>query len=113
MNHNAHNTDRNRDRNTDADDRWWPSPFGEDDQQGMLNHITDAKRSEALALVREGRLYDLGHILDEQVPVFPGHYFRQTLVTTAHQINAEPGEPPPTGLGDNKINWITAVVAGT
>jgi kynurenine formamidase len=111
MNRGAHNTDR--DRNSDADDRWWPSPFGEDDQQGMLNHITDAKRREALALVREGRLYDLGHILDEKVPVFPGRYFRQTLVTTAHQINADPGEPRPTGLGDNKVNWITAVIAGT
>lgn len=95
------------------DERWWPSPFGEDDEQGMLNHVTDAKRREALELVREGRLYDLGRILDEQVPVFPGRYFRQTLVTTAHHINADPGQPPPTGLGDNNVNWITAVVTGT
>jgi len=54
MNRNADNTDR--DRTADASERWWPSPFGEDDQQGMLNHITDAKRREALALLREGRL---------------------------------------------------------
>jgi kynurenine formamidase len=79
----------------------------------MLNHITNAKRREAMALVREGRLYDLGYILDEQVPVFPGRYFRQTLVTTAHHINADVNEPPPTGLGANKVNWITTVVAGT
>jgi kynurenine formamidase len=113
MSRSADNTDRDRDKNADADERWWPSPFGEDDQQGMLNHITDAKRREALALVREGRLYDLGRVLDEQVPVFPGRYFRQTLVTTAHHINADPGEAPPTGLGKNKVNWITAVVTGT
>ena len=50
----------------------------------MLNHVDEAKRLEALALVREGRLYDLGRVLDENVPVFPGRYFRQTLVTTAH-----------------------------
>lgn len=111
MNRSGHNTDR--DRTADFSERWWPSPFGEADEQGMLNHITEAKRREALALVREGRLYDLGHILDEQAPVFPGRYFRQTLVTTAHQINADPGVPPPTGLGDNKVNWITVVVAGT
>ena len=111
MNRSGHNTDR--DRTADFSERWWPSPFGEDDEQGMLNHITDAKRREALALVREGRLYDLGHILDERAPVFPGRYFRQTLVTTAHQINADPGVRPPTGLGDNKVNWITVVVAGT
>jgi len=44
----------------------------------MLNHVTDAKRAHALALVRRRRMYDLGHVLDERVPVFPGRYFRQT-----------------------------------
>lgn len=87
-------------------DRWWPSPFGEDDQVGMLNHITDAKRAAALASVREGRLYDLSHILDEDVPVFPGRAFHQTLVTSAHHANRG-------GVGDNKVNWITEVVSGT
>jgi hypothetical protein len=44
----------------------------------MLNHVDEAKRRKALGLVREGRLYDLGRVLDETVPVFPGRYFRQT-----------------------------------
>ncbi len=92
---------------------WWPSPFGKDDQAGMLNRITDAKRLEALATVRTGRVYDLGHVLDESVPVFPGRYFRQTLVTTAHHANAIDMPAAPTGLGDNKVNWITEIVSGT
>ena len=37
--------------------------------------------------VRQGRLYDLGRVLDEHVPVFPGRAFHQTLVTTAHHAN--------------------------
>src|SRR5213078_2573907 len=91
----------------ETEQRWWPSPFGEDDQLGMLNHIDDAKRRTAMALVREGRLYDLGHVLDENSPVFPGRYFRQTLVTTAHHANqAMP-------VGDNRVNWVTEVVTGT
>jgi kynurenine formamidase len=86
---------------------WWPSPFGEDDQLGMLNHIDDAKRRAAIRLVREGRLYDLSHVLDESVPVFPGRYFRQTLVTTAHHANtAMP-------LGENQVNWVTEIVSAT
>ncbi len=89
-----------------AVDRWWPSPFGEDDEVGMLNHITDAKRAAALASVREGRLYDLSHTLDERVPVFPGRAFHQTLVTSAHHANRG-------GVGDNRVNWITEVVSGT
>ncbi len=61
---------------------------------------------DALGLVREGRLYDLGRVLDERSPVFPGRYFRQTLVTTAHHGNGG-------GVGANRVNWITEIVSGT
>jgi kynurenine formamidase len=71
---------------------------GVNDEIGMLAHVDEAKRREALALVRQGRLYDLGRVLDESVPVFPGRYFRQTLVTTAHHEGG---------------SWITEQVAGT
>jgi kynurenine formamidase len=87
--------------------RWWPSPFGAEDELGMLNHITDAKRLRALASVREGRLYDLGRVLDESIPVFAGRFFRQTLVTTAHHQNAAEM------VGANDVNWITEQVAAT
>jgi kynurenine formamidase len=93
--------------------RWWPSRFGADDQLGMLNHITDAKRRAAMQLAVKGRLYDLGRVLDEDVPVFPGRYFRQTLVTTAHHANARSGGGPPHGVGDNDVNWIIEIVSGT
>ena len=87
--------------------RWWPSPFGADDQLGMLNLVDEAKRLDALSLVREGRVYDLGHILDEEIPVFPGRFFRQTLVTTAHHANAMGG------VGANDVNWVTEQVSAT
>jgi kynurenine formamidase len=90
-----------------TEQHWWPSPFGADDQLGMLNHVDEAKRLAALGLVREGRLYDLGRVLDETCPVFPGRYFRQTLVTTAHHANV--GMP----VGENRVNWVTEIVSGT
>ena len=86
---------------------WWPSPFGAEDQLGMLNHVDERKRLEALSLVRSGRMYDLGRVLDENAPVFPGRYFRQTLVTTAHHQN------PNGGVGENHVNWVTESVAAT
>jgi kynurenine formamidase len=86
---------------------WWPSAFGADDELGMLNHVTDEKRRRALASVSEGRLYDLGHVLDEAIPVFPGRFFRQTLVTTAHHVNATEM------VGANDVNWITEQVSAT
>jgi kynurenine formamidase len=76
-------------------------------EHGMLSLIDDAKRASALAEARTGRVYDLGHVLDENVPVFPGRYFKQTLVTTAHHSN------PDGGVGENDVNWITELVSGT
>jgi kynurenine formamidase len=90
-----------------AETRWWPSRFGAEDQLGMLNHVTEAKRLEALGLVRQGRLYDLGRELHEEIPVFPGRFFRQTLVTTAHHANRS--EP----VGENEVNWVTEQVSAT
>jgi kynurenine formamidase len=73
---------------------------------GALEHVGAAKRLEALALVREGHVYDLARVLDETVPVFPGRAFHQTLVTTAHHANGG-------GVGDNQVNWITEVYSST
>ena len=106
-------------------DRWWPSPWGADDEVGMLNHITDEVRRDAMSLVREGRMFDLGHVLDESVPVFPGRYFKQTLVSTAHHANAGVGQRSGSpedrddsrsvagGVGENRVNWITELVTAT
>jgi kynurenine formamidase len=74
---------------------------------GNLALIDDAKRRSALSWAPRGAMYDLGHVLDEHVPVFPGRYFKQTLVTTAHHAN------PGGGVGENKVNWITELVSGT
>jgi kynurenine formamidase len=76
-------------------------------EHGMLALIGDAKRAAALSLVQKGGMYDLGRVLDEDVPVFPGRYFKQTLVTTAHHAN------PAGGVGENQVNWITELVSGT
>jgi kynurenine formamidase len=77
------------------------------DELGMLRHVTEAKRLAALRLVGDGRLYDLGRVLDERTPVFPGRYFRQTLVSTAHHANSL------LPVGENDVTWITEVFSGT
>jgi hypothetical protein len=85
---------------------WPPSPYGPDDQIGMLNEITPLKVLEAARLVKRGRVYDLGHILDEKAPAFPGRTFRQSLVTSAHLLNRRRPDAGPAGWGENNVNWI-------
>ena len=57
------------------------------------------ERLAALSLVREGRLYDLGRVLDEHAPVFPGRHFRQLLVANTAPIGG--------------LSWTADVVSTT
>jgi kynurenine formamidase len=92
---------------------WQPSPYGPDDQIGMLNEITPLKVVQAARLVQHGRVYDLAHILDEKVPAFPGRTFRQSLTTSAHLLNRRRPDAGPAGWGENNVNWIVELVSST
>ena len=92
---------------------WWPSKYGADDQAGALNEITPAKVLEAVRLVRQGRVYDLAHVLHQDIPAFPGRTFRQYLTTNYHQINRRHPDAGPAGLGRNNVNWIVEQITAT
>lgn len=94
---------------------WWPSKYSSNDQIGTLNEINPQKVVEAVQLVTQGKLYDLGQTLDQNAPAFPGRSFKQSLVTSAHIINQRRTKAggAEEGLGTNKINWITEMVYST
>ena len=94
-------------------DGWWPSRYGPDDQAGALNEITPEGVRRAVGLVRCGRVYDLAHILDQDVPAFPGRTFRQYLTTNYHQTNRRRPDAGPEGLGRNNVNWIVEQITAT
>jgi kynurenine formamidase len=76
-------------------DVFWPSRYGADDEAGALNEITPASVVRAARLVRTGRVVDLAHVLDDQVPAFPGRTFRQLLTQASTRR-----------VGRNEVNWI-------
>ena len=51
----------------------WGWVWGEDDEVGALNEMTDASRLAALRLVTQGKTYDLGLPYDRQSYKWPGH----------------------------------------
>jgi len=77
---------------------WWPSRYGPGDEAGALNEITAAGVVRAAALVRQGRVFDLAHVLDSTVPAFPGREFIQRL------------GPPEGGIGRNRVGWVVEQV---
>ena len=60
------------------------------------------------ALVREGRLYDLGHVLDEDDPGVPG-----PLLPPDAGDDGAPRRTPRCRVGANEVNWITEQVSAT
>ena len=50
--------------------QWWPSPWGAQDQRGANNRMTPAKALEAAKLVKTGKVYQLGYVLEKGIPLF-------------------------------------------
>ena len=53
----------------DAAASWWPSRYGADDRVGTLNEISPAAIVAAARLVRQGKVFDLGRVLDSSVRI--------------------------------------------
>jgi kynurenine formamidase len=92
---------------------WFPSRWGADDEAGALNQITPQVVLAALALVRQGVVHDLAHVLHADVPAFPGRTFRSYLTTSAHYVNARGAGEGRQGLGTGEVNWVLEQLTAT
>lgn len=92
---------------------WWPSRYGADDQLGTLNEITPAVVQAAATLVKTGQIVDLGRVLDDQTPKFPGRFWHQVVDVSPHFTNLRRPDRVGKGWGKNQINWITEIQSGT
>ncbi len=97
----------------DGQQPWWPSRYGAQDQIGTLNEITPAAVAAAARLVKTGTVVELGRVLDEDTPKFPGRYWHQTVDVSPHFTNRRRSDAVGKGWGRNQINWITEIQAGT
>lgn len=71
---------------------WWPNAeWGPEDQAGASNRITDASVMEALQMATTGRIYELGQIHEQGMPLFGTRSYSMVL----------PARDP--AAGDNRI----------
>lgn len=86
--------------------QWWPSEWGADDQRGALNRLTPAKVLEATRLIREGVIYDMAHVYEEDMPLF-------NLTPGARKYTLSvPGAPSWGPLGENRLAWNEDYISG-
>ena len=86
--------------------KWWPSEWGADDQLGALNRLTPEKVLAAASLIKQGKIYDMGRVFEEDMPLFdltPQH--RKYTLTV-------PGATSWGPLGENRLAWNEDYIAG-
>jgi kynurenine formamidase len=59
-----------------AEDKWWPSEWGVEDQKGSANRVTPQRVLSALRLAREGKVYPIGQTYENGMPLFGDRNFR-------------------------------------
>jgi kynurenine formamidase len=78
---------------TPTGSEWWPSEWGPEDQRGAANRITPAKVLEAVALIDQGRIYELGREYESSMPLVGNRHFKLTI----------PGLPTSPPAGSNAV----------
>lgn len=63
-------------------DRWYPSPWGPQDQRGAANRVTADKVLEARNLITRGTVYQLGHVYEAAMPLFGTRHFSLRIPQT-------------------------------
>ena len=74
-------------------EKWWPSKWGAADEAGASNHMTPAKTLDAAKWIRDGKVYKLGRVYEQGMPLFGNRGFLLRI----------PGGPTGGPFGDNKL----------
>ena len=76
--------------------KWWPSPWGEQDQRGANNRMTPQKVLEAARLIKRGKVYQLGRVLEKGIPHFGERLGGHVVI---------PGSPTGGPFGNQKLYY--------
>jgi kynurenine formamidase len=79
---------------------WWPSQWGANDEAGASNTITPQKVLEAVALIKRGTIYRLGHPYEAGMPLFGQRTWKLII----------PSLPSSTSLGKNRLVYNEELV---
>ena len=63
----------------DIGDKFWPSPYGPEDQRGAANLQTAEEVLSAKELIRKGKVYQLGRLYEHGMPIPGKRHFSLTI----------------------------------
>ncbi len=83
--------------------QWWPSSWGAQDVRGANNRITPAKVLEAAHLIKTGKIYQLGRVLEKGIPLFGERLGAHVVL---------PGTPTGGPFGNHKLYYHDELFVG-
>jgi hypothetical protein len=83
--------------------QWWPSPWGSQDERGANNRMTPAKVLEAARLIKTGKVYQLGYVLEKGIPLFGERLGAHVVL---------PGTPTGGPFGKHKLYYHDELFVG-
>ena len=89
---------------TSAEEKWWPSKWGQDDTLGSFNMLGPELTLKAAKLIKTGKTYRLGIETNDETPAFPPRTFNIRIVYP-NQYNGD-------SYGSNKFNFLDDIIAG-
>ena len=87
-----------------ADEKWWPSKWGADDELGQFNQLGPTLTLKAAQSIRTGKTYRLGIETNSKTPAFPPRTFGLVVLM--------PNQAPGQSLGSNKFNYADDIIQG-
>jgi kynurenine formamidase len=81
---------------------WWPSPWGAQDEIGASQRVTPAKVLEASKLIKTGKIYPLGMVLEAGIPLFGARHLSITI----------PGGPTGGPFGTHNLYYNDEMFSG-
>jgi kynurenine formamidase len=85
---------------TSAQEHWFPSRWGADDERGAMNLLTPAKVLEAVSLVKTGQVYQLGRVYERGMPLYGERQFNMYI----------PASTTAAGVGTNRLTYHEEVL---
>lgn len=85
-------------------EQWYPSRWGPNDEIGAANFLTPAKVLEAAKLIKTGKVYALGIVVDRDTPAFPPRSLSVTVL--------QPNQAKGASFGENKMTYNDDIFTG-
>ncbi len=92
-----------------AQQNWFPSKWGPNDELGAANYLTPQLAAEAAKLVKTGKTYSLGITVNTTTPAYPPRTCSIYIVQPGQQGSSEGLGPTKTTYNDDILNCWTGI----